>query len=106
MSKSKDFKLIYEIVCEHLSWVDDKLLDDLSSFLEDKIGNEAVITKDGKKVLVGFSKDPNYNKRNIKIYLKKFLHKNDLKDRLRAISTGKNQYTINKLPDIEISRLG
>ena len=106
MPKSEEYSLIYEIVCEHLSWVDDKLIEDLSSFLEDRVGNDAVITKDGKKILIGFSKEPQYNKRNLKTYLKKFLHKNDLKDRLRVISTGKNQYSVNKLPDIEITRFG
>ncbi|MHA1785997.1 MAG: 60S ribosomal protein L22 [Candidatus Helarchaeota archaeon] len=103
MSK-EDFAQIYEIGCEHLSWVDDKLVDDLLSFLEDKVGEKAVITKNKKTILVGLSEKKDYNKRNVKTYLKKFLHKNDLKDKLRVISTNKNSYAINKLPGIEITR--
>lgn len=104
LSDSEDFSLIYEVICEHLSWVDDKLVDDLSSFIENKMMEDAVITKDGKKILVGFSEKPKKNKRNIKTLLKKFLHKNDLKDKLRIISTSKNQYTIHKLPGIDVTR--
>ena len=104
LSNEEDFSLIYEVICEHLSWVDNKLLDDLSSFIENKMGDDAVITKDGKKILIGFSEGPTKNKRNIKTFLKKFLHKNDLKDKLRIISTSKNQYTIHKLPGMDVTR--
>ena len=100
LTSDEDFSLIYEVICEHLSWVDDKLVDDLSSFIENKMNEDAIITKDGKKILIGFSVKPTQNKRNVKTFLKKFLHKNDLKDKLRIISTSKNQYTIHKLPGI------
>ncbi len=104
LPKKEDFSLIYEVICEHLSWVDDKLIDDLSAFIENKMSDNAVITKDGKKILIGFSKEQTHNKRNVKTFLKKFLHKNDLKGKLRIISSSKNQYTIHKLPGIDITR--
>ena len=104
LSKNEEFSLIYEVICEHLSWVDDKLLDDLSSFIETKMNEDAVITKDGKKILIGFSEGRTHNKRNIKTFLKKFLYKNDLKDKLRVISTSKNQYTIHKLQGMDVTR--
>jgi len=104
LSNSEEFSLIYEVICEHLSWVDDKLLDDLSSFIETKMSDEAVITKDGKKILIGFSEERTKNKRQVKTFLKKFLYKNDLKDKLRVISTSKNQYTIHKLQGMDVTR--
>jgi len=99
----ENIEVDYVIDATHLSWVDEKLVDDLYKFIEDKTG--AIVAKDGKKILIGFPSDEKLNKRTIKTYVKRFLYKYELLDRLRVISTGPEEYMIHKLKDVEVKNL-
>ena len=101
MSDEIEFK--YKILSEHLHWVDEGLIDELIGFLEEKFGNEVVITKDEKFILIGLSKDKELSKRLLKVYIKRFLHKFELLDRLRVISGDKDSYIIHKRRGIEVT---
>ncbi|MHA1230166.1 MAG: 60S ribosomal protein L22 [Candidatus Helarchaeota archaeon] len=103
---SDEISVDYVIDATHLTWVDDKLINELMSFLEDKLSPyEAVLEIDGKKVLIGFAGEEKLNKRFVKTYIKRFLHKYELLDRLRVISSGKDEYTIHKLKHVSVKNL-
>ncbi len=103
MKMSKDIEVKYKILSEHLTWVDDVLVDELISFLEEKIPN-VVISREKNFILIGISKDEELSKRKLKVYIKRFLHKFELLDRLRVIASDANSYIIHKRRGIEVTR--
>ena len=102
MSKN-EISVDYVITAEQLTWVEENLLNELVTFLEDKTG--AIVEADGKKVLIGFQSEEKLNKRVIKTYIKRFLHKYELLDRLRVVSAGANEYLIHKRKNVDVTNL-
>ncbi|MHA1301905.1 MAG: 60S ribosomal protein L22 [Candidatus Helarchaeota archaeon] len=101
---SKNVEVKYKIEGEHLTWVDDALLNELVSFLEEKLGSdELVISRDKNFVLIGASKDYELSKRLIKVYIKRFLYKFELLDRLRVIAGEEDTYIIHKRRGIQVT---
>jgi len=101
-------EITFAYVCDatHLTWVEDNLINELMSYLEDKLSDYgAVLEIDGKKVLIGFPASGKISKRSIKTYIKKFLYKYELNDRLRVISTGDDEYTIHKFKHIDVRNM-
>ncbi|MHA1311613.1 MAG: 60S ribosomal protein L22 [Candidatus Helarchaeota archaeon] len=97
-----------DYVCDatQLTWVEDNLINELMTFLEDKIRDYGGIVEiDGKKIIIGFTSDEKLSKRAIKTYIKRFLYKYELLDRLRVISSGANEYMIHKLKDVTVKNL-
>lgn len=101
---SEQVEVKYKIGCEQLLWINDALIDELISFLEEKLGNNVVITRENKFILLGISKDQELSKRSIKVYIKRFLHKFELLDRLRVITGPGDSYIIHKRKGIEVTR--
>ncbi|NVM00843.1 MAG: 60S ribosomal protein L22 [Candidatus Helarchaeota archaeon] len=101
---SGEVEVKYKILSEHLIWVDETLIDELISFLEEKLGSDVVISRDRNFILIGLSKDQDLSKRTLKVYIKRFLHKYELLDRLRVISGDKDSYIIHKRRGIEVTR--
>ncbi len=101
---SNEIEVKYKILSEHLIWVDETLIDELISFLEEKLGSNVVISRDKNFVLIGLSKDHDLSKRTLKVYIKRFLHKYELLDRLRVISGDEESYIIHKRRGIEVTR--
>ncbi|MHA1380531.1 MAG: 60S ribosomal protein L22 [Candidatus Helarchaeota archaeon] len=100
---SKKVEVKYKILSEHLIWVDDALVDELITFLEEKLGTDVVISRDKNFILIGTSKDYELSKRAIKVYVKRFLYKFELLDRLRVISGDKDSYIIHKRRGIQVT---
>ena len=100
---SKKIEVKYKILAEHLLWVEESLLDELVNFLEEKL--RIVVSHDNKYVLIGLTKGQEFSKRTLKVYIKRFLHKFELLDRLRVISGGKDSYIIHKRRGIAVTRL-
>jgi hypothetical protein len=98
----EEISVDYIIDATHLTWVEENLIDELMTFLEDKTG--AVVEIDAKKVLLGFMGEK-LSKRTIKTYIKRFLYKYELLDRLRVISSGPEEYTIHKLKSVDVKNL-
>jgi hypothetical protein len=101
---SGEIEVKYKILSEHLIWVDETLIDELISFLEEKLGSNVVISRDKSFILIGISKDYDLSKRTLKVYIKRFLHKYELLDRLRVISGDEDSYIIHKRRGIEVTR--
>lgn len=66
-----------------LKSVKGKKLEDLKAFLEEKL--EAKINEDGNNLVLSFDEE-GAKKSHIRGVLRRFLHRNDLKDDLRVIS--------------------
>ncbi|MHA1650757.1 MAG: 60S ribosomal protein L22 [Candidatus Helarchaeota archaeon] len=97
MSEESDSEISvsYIIDADHLTWVEERLVDELSTFIEEKLPPGAVVDKSGKNVLIGFT-EGQINKRTLKVYLKKFLHKFELKEKFRVIATSNEEFKIQK----------
>jgi len=93
-----------EILSEHLIWVEENLINELISFLEEKLGSNVIISRDKNFILIGLSKTQELSKRTLKVYIKRFLHKYELLDRLRVISGDEDSYIIHKRRGIEVTR--
>lgn len=93
----------YVIQCQHLGWVDDNLISELVTFLEGRIGKQGTIARSGKKISIE-TLSTELNKRNLKTYLKKFLHRFELKEKLRIITgVEANSYLIHKRPGYTVT---
>ena len=57
-----------------------------------KLGDKVVISRDKAKIVV--TAEAPFSKRSLKYYTKKYLKKTETRDYLRAVSTGKNEYTL------------
>ena len=100
----KKVEVKYKIQSEHLTWVDDALVDELITFLEEKLGtNEIVISREKNYILIGTSSELELSKRLIKVYIKRFLYKFELLDRLRVLAGDKNEYIIHKRRGIQVT---
>ena len=100
----KKVEVKYKIQSEHLTWVDDALVDELISFLEEKLGTtDIVISREKSIILIGTPEEINLSKRLIKVYVKRFLYKFELLDRLRVIAGEKNEYIIHKRRGIQVT---
>ncbi|MHA1143217.1 MAG: 60S ribosomal protein L22 [Candidatus Helarchaeota archaeon] len=93
----------YEIECQHLGWVNDNLINELSTYLEKIVGPEGKVSHSGKKVTIEIAR-MDLNKRALKTYLKKFLHKFDLRDKLRVIKgPNADSYIIHKRKGLNVT---
>lgn len=101
---SDEIEVKYKILSEHLIWVEENLINELISFLEEKLGSSVIISRDKNFILIGLSKSQELSKRTLKVYIKRFLHKYELLDRLRVISGDEDSYIIHKRRGIEVTR--
>ena len=101
---SDEVEVKYKILSEHLIWVEENLINELISFLEEKLGSNVIISRDKNFILIGLSKTQELSKRTLKVYIKRFLHKYELLDRLRVISGDEDSYIIHKRRGIEVTR--
>ena len=77
---------------------------ELITFLEEKLGtNEIVISREKNYILIGTSSELELSKRLIKVYIKRFLYKFELLDRLRVLAGDKNEYIIHKRRGIQVT---
>jgi hypothetical protein len=90
-----DITVSYVIDADHLTWVEDRLVDELSTFIEEKLPSGAIVDRSGKNVLIGFT-ESKIGKRTLKVYLKKFLHKFEIKEKFRVIATAEEEFKIQK----------
>lgn len=75
---------------EQLSGYDDNLVTDLANYLSEKLKVKA--KRDGTDILIDI-KDTQLSKTDLRVYLKKFLHKNNINTVFKIISpsaTGNN----------------
>jgi len=79
---------------EKLASKNETLTDELIEFLKLKFP-EFEVEKEGNNVIV--KSEGKVSKRKIRLYLKKFLHKNELSEEFKAVSGGGNTLTILKL---------
>ncbi len=79
---------------EKLASKSETLTDELVEFLKLKFP-ESEIEKEGNNIIVRSERA--VSKRKIRLYLKKFLHKNELSEEFKAVSGGGNKLTILKL---------
>lgn len=89
---------------DHLTWVEDRLVDELTTFMEEKLPKNTVVDRSGKTVLVGFT-GKKINKRQLKLFLKKFLHKFELKEKFRVIATTEEEFKIQKRKGLDFREL-
>ncbi|MFX1449876.1 MAG: 60S ribosomal protein L22 [Promethearchaeota archaeon] len=101
---SDEVEVKYKILSEHLIWVEENLINELISFLEEKLGSNVIVSRDKNFILIGLSKSQELSKRTLKVYIKRFLHKYELLDRLRVISGDEDSYIIHKRRGIEVTR--
>ena len=94
----------YVIDADHLTWVEDRLVDELSTYIEEKLPSGAIVDRSGKNVLIGFT-EVRINKRQLKTFLKKFLHKFDIKEKFRVIATGEEEFKIQKRKGLDFREL-
>ncbi|MHA1129309.1 MAG: 60S ribosomal protein L22 [Candidatus Helarchaeota archaeon] len=90
-----EISVSYVIDADHLTWVEERLVDELSTFIEEKLPAGSIVDKSGKNILIGFT-DFKINKRTLKVYLKKFLHKFEIKEKFRIIATATEEFKIQK----------
>ena len=100
----KDISVSYIIDADHLTWVGDTLVDELSTFIEEKLPTGSVVDKSGKNVLIGFTHGQ-ITKRQLKVYLKKFLFKFDIKEKFRIIATTDEEFKIQKRKGLDFREL-
>ena len=100
----KDLSVAYVIDADHLTWVEDRLVDELGTYIEEKLPSGTVIDRSGKNVLIGFT-ESRINKRKLKLFLKKFLHKFELKEKFRVVSMSDEEYKIQKRKDYDFREL-
>ncbi len=100
----KEISVSYIIDADHLTWVEDRLVDELSSFIQEKLPTGSVVDRSGKNVLIGFT-NKSINKRQLKVYLKKFLDKFDIKEKFRIIATTDEEFKIQKRKGLDIRQI-
>ncbi len=99
-----DLSVAYIIDADHLTWVEDRLVDELGTYIEEKLPSGTVIDRSGKNVLIGFT-EGRINKRQLKLFLKKFLHKFEIRDKFRVISTNEEEFKIQKRKGLDFREL-
>lgn len=99
-----DLSVAYVVDADHLTWVEDRLVDELGTYIEEKLPTGSVIDRSGKNVLIGFT-EGQINKRQLKLFLKKFLHKFELKEKFRVISISDEEYKIQKRKGLDFREL-
>ncbi|MHA1265679.1 MAG: 60S ribosomal protein L22 [Candidatus Helarchaeota archaeon] len=103
-----ELSVSYVIDADHLTWIEDRLIEELSTFIEEKLPEGTIVDRSGKTVLIGFS-EPKVkaliNKRKLKLFLKKFLHKFELKEKFRIISTAVEEFKIQKRKGLDFREL-
>ncbi len=106
MAKESDSEISvsYVVDADHLTWVEDNLVNELSTFIEEKLPSGTIVDKSGKNVLIGFTLNK-INKRQLKVFIKKFLHKFDLKEKFRVISISEEEFKIQKRKDYDFREL-
>lgn len=80
----------------------DKSVEDLAKFLEGKMN--AKVDVSGNKITITYEKVENAPpKKYLRVLLRKFLHKTELKEDLRVISSSphENMYVVKKRPMVE-----
>jgi hypothetical protein len=102
--KDSDISISYVVDADHLTWVEDRLVDELSTFIEEKLPSGSIVDRSGKNVLIGFT-ETKLNKRTLKVYLKKFLHKFDIKEKFRVIATADEEFKIQKRKEWDFREL-
>ena len=65
---------------------------DLGAFLEKRLDGTVSVAK--KEVTLAFEEGKEASRSCLRLLLRKFLHKADLKEELRVISSGENSFTI------------
>ena len=65
---------------------------DLGDFLEKRLDGTVTVAK--KEVTLEFEEGKEASRSCLRLLLRKFLHKADLKEELRVISSGENSFTI------------
>ena len=71
---------------------DGENVKDLADFLEKRLDGTVTVAK--KEVTLAFEEGKEASRSCLRLLLKKFLHKADLKEELRVISGGENSFTI------------
>ena len=99
-----DISVSYIIDADHLTWVEDRLVDELSTFIEEKLPSGSIVDRSGKNVLIGFT-ESKINKRRLKVYIKKFLYKFDIKEKFRVVATTGEEFKIQKRKDWDFREL-
>jgi len=79
---------------EKLTLEHENLLDELVEFLKSKL-SEFDIEREGNNIIIRSENE--VSKRKIRLFLKKFLHKNELDKDFKTVSGGSNILTILKL---------
>ncbi|NVM28051.1 MAG: 60S ribosomal protein L22 [Candidatus Helarchaeota archaeon] len=100
----RDVSVSYVIDADHLTWVEDRLVDELGTFVEERLPAGSVVDRSGKNVLIGFTEN-RINKRQLKTFLKKFLHKFEIKEKFRVISTADEEFKIQKRKGLDFREL-
>ncbi|MDD1778842.1 MAG: 60S ribosomal protein L22 [Candidatus Helarchaeota archaeon] len=102
--KGKDISVSFVIDADHLTWMEDRLLNELNSFMETRLPAGSIVDRSGKNILIGFTKSK-LNKRDLKTYLKKFLHKFELEEKFHIIATSDEEFKVQKRKGIDFREL-
>lgn len=86
------------IDAEKLSLEREALIDELVEFLKLKL-QEFDVEKEGNNIIIRSEKE--VSKRKVKLFLKKFLYKNELNKSFKAVASGSNTITILKLASVK-----
>jgi len=102
--KGKEISVSYVIDADHLTWMEDRLVDELNTFMEARLPTGAIVDRSGKNILIGFTTNE-INKLQDKTYLKKFLHKFELEEKFHIIATTDEEFKIQKRKGIDFREL-
>lgn len=78
-----------------------ELGDALVSFLTEKLSGDVKITRAEKEVYIRSDSPHNPSKTQLRVYLKRFLHLNDLRGDLKVISRSKDRFALIEFTVIE-----
>lgn len=95
---------MYTIVAKDLSKKKGQFFEDLVTFLEEKLPRFTSIKIEGSDIVVSTdSPERNFNKRTLRLFVRKHLHKAHLKGELKIIAgEKKDEYIIKKRKGIEL----
>ena len=104
MAKKKEIKEETKevvIILQQLIDENEKYAGDLAGFLQDRIGSDLKVVRDGNKLKLTVQK--NFSRRTVKTHLKKFLYLANLSAKFRPITrlTEERGYEIHKKPMLE-----
>lgn len=102
--KGKEISVSYVIDADHLTWMEDRLVDELNTFITTHLPAGAVVDRSGKNILIGFTASE-LNKRQVKTYLKKFIHKFELEEKFHIIAITGDEFKIQKRKGINLREL-